>query len=102
METINTNPIQIEAGRTLQHYVDELPEQLHDHLVLFINGQEIDKAEWSHITTLNNDSVIFGVRPSGGDSGKGILGAIAAIAIGIIAPYAAGALVVQLQVLHSQ
>ena len=84
METINTNPIQIEAGRTLQHYVDELPEQLHDHLVLFINGQEIDKAEWSHITTLNNDSVIFGVRPSGG-KGKGILGAIAAIAIGIVA-----------------
>ena len=91
MEILNKQTIEIEAGRTLQSYVDELPEQLHSHLELYINGNHIDEHEWNNITTIDGDSILFGIRPKGGSSSaKRVIGAIAAIAVAIVAPVLAG------------
>jgi hypothetical protein len=81
-------------GVTVQDLVErlELPEPLHDYLVVTVDGVEVLRPAWRETRPSALSRVYVAPVPAGGGGGKSIFAAIAAIAVSIFASWAAPAI----------
>lgn len=82
--------IAILPGQTIQAVLDDaqVPAELHPYVMVQVNGRLVN--DWAHVYTRDGDQVAIYALPAGGDNKNGVIGAIALIAVSVLAVYTGG------------